>query len=62
VTNIYGNCAARRGPQRASTHDAYGDAERRGKVSRASNKYDISSEAYARALLADGLRKGWLRL
>jgi hypothetical protein len=43
---------------RERTVQAYADAERRGKVSRASNKYDLSAEDYARALLADGLRKG----
>ena len=47
---------------RERTVQAYADAERRGEVSRARNKYDLSAEAYARALLADGLRKGWLRL
>jgi hypothetical protein len=44
------------------TIQAYADAERLGKVSRASNKHDIGSEAYARGLFADGVRKGWLRL
>lgn len=39
----------------------YAAAEGRGEVLRRSNKSQISSEAYARALLNDGLKKGWLR-
>lgn len=39
----------------------YAAAECRGEVVRKSNKSQIDSEAYARALLNDGLRKGWLR-
>lgn len=38
----------------------YSSAERRGEVTRKSNKYGLSAERYARALLADGLKKGWL--
>lgn len=47
-------------------HDAdrvvreYAAAERRGEVARKSNQADISAEDYARALLNDGERKGWL--
>ena len=40
---------------------AYADAERHGDVIRKSNKHGISAENYARALLADGEKKGWLR-
>jgi hypothetical protein len=40
---------------------AYAAMERRGEVSRTSNDYAITAEQYARALLSDGLRKGWLR-
>jgi hypothetical protein len=38
----------------------YTAAERRGEVRRHSNGYGITPEAYARALLNDALRKGWL--
>lgn len=38
----------------------YAEAERRGEVQRSSNAYSLSPEQYARALLADGKRKGWL--
>jgi hypothetical protein len=40
---------------------AYADAERRGDVSRASNINNVDALTYARLLLADGIRKGWLR-
>lgn len=39
---------------------AYAEAERRGEVMRARNASGLDAEGYARALLADGLRKGWL--
>lgn len=38
----------------------YAAAEERGEVTRRSNKHGLSAEQYARALLADGQRKGWL--
>lgn len=38
----------------------YAAAERRGEVHRSSNRYELSAEKYARALLADGKRKSWL--
>lgn len=38
----------------------YATAERQGKVRRKENKSGRSPEEYARALLADGLKKGWL--
>lgn len=38
----------------------YAAAELRGEVRRKSNKHGIDAEAYARALLLDGLKKGWL--
>ena|SRR5687768_8331605 len=38
----------------------YAAAERRGEVRRASNQYDRSPEEYARALLADARKKGWV--
>jgi hypothetical protein len=37
-----------------------GEGER-GEVERKSNKWDYSAERYARALLGDGIRKGWLK-
>ena len=40
---------------------AYADAERSGDTRRARNDSKLSAEQYARALLNDGLRKGWLR-
>lgn len=40
---------------------AYAEAEQRGEVQRESNAYGIDAIAYARALFADGARKGWLR-
>lgn len=40
---------------------AYAEAERRGRVSRMRNRYGLSAEDYAARLLADGLRKTWLR-
>jgi hypothetical protein len=39
---------------------AYAEAERKGDVARKSNKYNLSAESYARALLKDGIRKGWI--
>jgi hypothetical protein len=39
---------------------AYADAERRGEIIRKSNRYGIDAEEYARRLLADGMKKGWL--
>ncbi|MDQ6771320.1 MAG: hypothetical protein M3Z54_15225 [Gemmatimonadota bacterium] len=40
---------------------AYAAAERRGEVHRRSNDYALNPEEYARRLLADGVRKGWLK-
>ena len=39
----------------------YAAAERRGEVPRARNKYGLAPEEYARALLSDARRKGWIR-
>lgn len=39
---------------------AYAEAERRREVGRNSNEYGLTAEEYARRLLADGLKKGWL--
>ena len=38
----------------------YASAEACGRVVRRSNRYSLSGEQYARALLRDGQRKGWL--
>lgn len=38
----------------------YAMAERRGAVRRKANKSGLSPEEYARALFADGMKKGWL--
>lgn len=38
----------------------YGAAESAGEVERTSNSHGWSAEQYARALLRDGMRKGWL--
>jgi len=38
----------------------YAAAERRGEAERASNAHGRTAEQYARALLNDGLKKGWL--
>jgi len=40
---------------------AYADAERNGGVIRNSNLSNLGPEDYAKALLNDGLRKGWLK-
>jgi hypothetical protein len=39
----------------------YAQAERDGVVARTNNTHQKSPEAYARALLSDGLKKGWLK-
>lgn len=39
----------------------YSNAEREGRVQRKANKSGLSPEEYARALLADGENKGWLK-
>jgi len=39
---------------------AYAAAEQRGEVRRDSNTHNVDALGYARALLRDGLRKGWL--
>lgn len=40
---------------------AYAAAEDTGRVARKSNEHSVSSVDYARALWADGIKKGWLR-
>lgn len=39
---------------------AYAAEERAGLVLRDRNRYGLSPDAYARILLEDGLRKGWI--
>jgi len=41
---------------------AYAAAERNGESPRESNTYSLTAEQYAKALLRDGMRRGWLRL
>jgi hypothetical protein len=48
------------GPDEDRVIREYAAAEQRGEVGRARNAYAISAEEYARRLLSDGLRKGWL--
>jgi len=38
----------------------YAAAERRGEVERTRNKYGLSPEGYASALLNDARKKGWI--
>lgn len=57
MRTIYAQC---KGNEERAVRD-YAAAERRGEAGRRSNKYSISPEAYARALLSDGIRKGWLQ-
>ena len=47
-------------PDEEATVREYARRELRGEVNRASNRHDLTAEQYARALLADGIRKGWL--
>lgn len=56
MSRIFVSCG--RDHQRAIRE--YAAAERSGEVRRKSNKHGISAEDYARALIADGLKKGWL--
>ncbi len=52
--------AVGRDPERAVRE--YAAAERRGEVGRKSDKHGLDAETYARALLKDGQKKGWLEL
>lgn len=51
---------AKNGRNPEATITAYAEAERNGEARRKSNKYGTSAEGYARALFADGEKKGWL--
>lgn len=53
---IWARCA----PDEDRAIREYATAEHRGEVSRKQNASGLTSEQYARALLADGLAKGWL--
>jgi hypothetical protein len=46
---------------RELTISAYAAAERNGESPRESNTHSLTPEQYAKALLRDGLRRGWLR-
>ena len=48
------------GYDEALTIERYADAERQGLVSRDRNEHGRSPEWYAKALFADGIKKGWL--
>lgn len=56
MIRIFAACS--RDPERAVRE--YAAAEERGDVRRKSNMHGTSAEDYARALLADGAKKGWL--
>lgn len=56
MRRIYVECRA----DEARAAREYAAAELRGEVRRARNRYGMSAEEYARRLLADGLKKGWL--
>ena len=57
MRELYQRCAQ----DEEKTITAYAAAEQRGEVHRRSNDYALNHEEYARRLLADGLRKGWLK-
>ena len=48
------------GPDEDRVVREYAAAERRGDAQRKSNSYGLGEESYARRLLNDGLKKGWL--
>jgi hypothetical protein len=51
--------AEQRGDEERTIRE-YALAEQRGQVPRASNQYELDAARYARALLRDGMAKGWL--
>lgn len=51
---------AANGCSREAAIEAYAAAERRGELRRRSNKHGLTAVEYARALFADGEKKGWL--
>ena len=57
MREIWGRCA----PDEERAIREYAAAEQRGDAPREQNTYGRTAEQYARALLADGLKKGWLR-
>ena len=57
MREIWARCA----PDEERAIREYSVAEQRGDASREQNTYGRTAEQYARALLADGLKKGWLR-
>ena len=44
-----------------ATVSAYAKAEEKGEVERKSNSHKWGSLTYAKALMRDGMRKGWLK-
>ncbi len=48
------------GDNEAALIREYAAAERRGEVTRVSNDYDVDEEEYARRLLNDARKKGWV--
>lgn len=48
------------GGDKAAVVGAYAKAEAEGRVARGSNKHKLDATAYAEALYADGIRKGWI--
>ncbi len=56
MREIWARCA----PDEERTVRDYATAEHRGEASRKQNTSGLTPERYARALLADGLKKGWL--
>jgi len=48
------------GPDEERVVKAYAQAERDEEATRGSNTYNQTAEEYARRLLYDGLKKGWL--
>ena len=53
------NLIAKHGNNESQVCVAYASAERRGEVTRNSDKYGLTPEDYARRLWRDGLKKGW---
>jgi len=46
--------------EKAAVVAAYAKAEAAGRVARNSNEHKLDEAAYAEALYADGIRKGWI--
>lgn len=59
--NVMRSMWARWGPDEERVILEYAAAEERGDAPRKSNEHGHTAEQYARALLNDGLKKGWLK-